>query len=163
MRSIFASLGLGLLTACGGTTSDVPVSMDPPLMLDRPEAPSDVSFATLLNSVRLDNGAAGVGYDSRLGAAAQNHASDMLAQNYFSHTGLNGSTVVDRVEATGYAWKALGENIAQGQTSQAEVLTAWTNSPPHHANDINPTYEDFGLGTAGGGSATRWVLVLGRD
>jgi len=151
-----------LLSACGGSTSGGP-GFTPPPIAGRPEAPSDVSFASLLNGVRISNGAESVIYDPNLGLAAQSHADDMLSQDYFSHVSLDGSTFTDRAEAAGYDWVALGENIAQGQTSQTEVMDDWTNSPGHHANNISTSFEDFGLGRAGTGSDTRWVLMLGRE
>lgn len=129
--------------------------------------PGDVvenaSFEGLLNTVRGNFGAGDVEYNAQLGLAAQTHATDMLTQDYLSHDGLNGSTLVNRVEDTGYNWQTIGENIAQGQTSQVEVLEDWENSTEHHANNINPNFEDFGLGVAGSGSDTRWVLVLGAE
>ena len=113
--------------------------------------------------MRLKNGAGNVAYDARLGAAAQGHANDMLVNNYFDHKGLNGSTIGSRATAAGYNWVDIGENIAQGQAGQAEVMTGWTNSPGHHANNINPVFEDFGIAQAGTGADKRWVLMLGKD
>jgi len=169
MRQSASLIMLCLLAACGGgggASGPVSTGPSPSTPSPTPAAPSTVdnlSFAGLLNNVRVANSASPVTFDARLGTAAQTHANDMLANNYFSHTGLNGSSPGDRITATGYNWQTYGENIAQGQTSQAQVLTAWTNSPGHHANDINPNFEDFGLGKAGTGSNARWVLVLGKE
>ena len=163
-RSILI-FALCAVSACGGSGTDMS-DQSPPSFAPAPVAPDTIennSFAGLLNNVRFANSASPVTFDARLGEAAQTHASDMLAQNYFSHTGLNGSTAGERITAAGYTWRTYGENIAQGQTSQAQVLTAWTNSSGHHANNINPNFEDFGLGKAGTGSNTRWVLVLGAE
>lgn len=128
-----------------------------------PATVNNLSFAGMLNNVRAQNGAGNVTHDSRLTAAAQGHADDMLAHNYLSHTGRNGSTPGDRMTAAGYRWRTYGENIAQGQRSETEVLDAWTNSPGHHANNVNPNFEDFGLAKAGSGGQTRWVLLLGAE
>ena len=128
-----------------------------------PTAVNNNSFASLLNNVRLTNGVSAVVFDARLGSAAQKHANDMLANNYFSHTGLNGSSPGDRITAEGYDWKTYGENIAKGQTTETQVLNAWVNSPGHQANNINPNFEDFGLGKSGSGSSSTWVLVLGAE
>ena len=85
----------------------------------------------------------------------------MLANNYFSHTSIDGRTLSQRVTATGYQWRKVGENIGQGQTSESEVLEGWVGSASHHANNIDPDFEEFGLGRAGTGAQTRWVLVFG--
>ncbi|MEM7320502.1 MAG: CAP domain-containing protein [Pseudomonadota bacterium] len=159
-------LAVSPATPVSGTPGSPGSSAPPPAPNTLPGPPGgvdNVTFEGLLNNVRLANSAAPVAFDSRLGSAAQKHAGDMLANGYFSHTGLNGSSPGDRITAEGYQWRAYGENIAQGQTSQAQVLNAWTNSPGHHANNINPNFEDFGLGKAGSGSSTRWVLVLASE
>ena len=173
MRIVGAALCLGLLTACGGTSVPVQVSsgggslgspaLDLPSLQPSTNTGQDASFATLLNNVRLDAGSGPVAYDSRLDAAAQAHADDMLDNNYFSHTGLNGSSVSDRVRAAGYNYRALGENIAAGYQSEESVMAGWVGSPGHQANNINPNFEDFGLGVARDGRQTRWVLVLGAE
>lgn len=123
-------------------------------------AVNDASFATLINGVRTANGVSSVTYNAQLDQAAQAHSEDMLANDYFSHTGLNGSTVGARVSAAGYNWKRVGENIAQGQTSESQVLDDWVASSGHQANNINPYFTEFGLGRAGTGSQTRWTLVF---
>ena len=87
----------------------------------------------------------------------------MLDNNYFSHTGLNGSTAGERATAAGYNWRTVGENIAAGFNSESSVLDAWVNSPGHQANNINPNFEEFGLGYASSGSGNRWVLMLGAQ
>lgn len=178
MKQFTPILALLALSACGGATtgggaSVLPTSTTPPPTT----APStggstapttsggadNASFATLLNDVRLVNGASNVAFDARLANAAQGHADDMLANDYFSHTGLNGSSAGDRITAAGYNWRTYGENIARGQQSEEAVMTAWTNSSGHHANNINPNFEDFALAKAGSGSDTYWVLVLASE
>ena len=163
MIRISLVLALGILTACGGPGgSDLNLTTPLATVPVGPTA-SDVAFSSLLNDVRVSYGVGTVTFNANLTLAAQTHANDMLAQNYFSHTSLDGSSPGDRITAAGYDWQTYGENIAWGQTSQAEVMTAWTNSPGHHANDISPNFDEFGLGVAGSGSNTHWVLVLARD
>lgn len=124
-------------------------------------AVKDASFATLINGVRTQNGVGTLSYNTLLDQAAQGHADDMLALDYFSHDSADGRRLSDRVNATGYQWRKIGENIGKGQTSEQEVLTGWVQSPTHQANNIDPEFEEFGLGRAGSGSSTRWVLVFG--
>jgi uncharacterized protein YkwD len=117
----------------------------------------------MLNNVRASNGAGSVTFDARLGRAAQGHANDMLANDFFSHTGSDGSSVGDRVRREGYNWRTVGENIARGQPDEEAVLNAWVNSPGHQANNVNPNFEDFALAKAGSGSKQYWVLVLATE
>lgn len=84
--------------------------------------------------------------------AAQAHAEDMLARGYFGHKSPNGISVRERSNKVGYEWKTVGENIAEGQTSVREVMTAWMNSTGHRQNILNPNFRDLGIG-----------LVLGKN
>ncbi|MEM9580503.1 MAG: CAP domain-containing protein [Pseudomonadota bacterium] len=129
----------------------------------QPDVANDMTFADLINGVRAGNGAKAVTYNAQLDQAAQGHANDMLAKNYFSHTSADGRTLRDRVDATGYKWSTIGENIAQGHQSEKEVLDAWVASPGHQRNNVNPNFEEFGLGQAGKDFNARWVLVFGAQ
>lgn len=105
-------------------------------------------------------------WDDRLEAAALGHADDMASNDYFSHDSLDGSTMVTRIEAQGYTWTAVGENIAAGQATVDSVMQSWQNSDGHCANLMNPDFEDIGVacvsGTAGASYGTYWVMDLGR-
>ena len=110
----------------------------------------------MLNAQRASAGLPPATADARLTAAAQAHAQDMVTQNYFSHTGLDGRSSADRVRAAGYSSCRPSENIAFGQNSEAEVLQTWVNSPPHLANIDMRGPVQYGLGHVG----TKWVLVV---
>jgi uncharacterized protein YkwD len=126
------------------------------------EAPSR-TFDSMLNSVRAANGAGPVTYDARLGRAAEGHAEDMLQNNFFSHTGSDGSSAGDRIRAEGYNWRTWGENIARGQRDEEAVLRAWVNSPGHQRNNVDPAFEDFAIAKTGTGSQQYWVLVFATE
>ncbi|TDE87076.1 hypothetical protein E0686_03210 [Deinococcus sp. S9] len=106
--------------------------------------------------------AAPLTYNAQLAQAAQAHATDMATKNYFSHTSLDGRTVAQRITATGYAWRAIGENIAAGQTTPEQVVAGWLQSEGHCRNIMNPAYQELGVGYAQGGSyGTTWVQDFG--
>src|ERR1041384_6572112 len=63
-------------------------------------------------------------WNDQLEAAAAAHAADMDQNNYFSHTGLNGSTAGERIRNAGYNWTAYGENIAKGYSTEQAVMAA---------------------------------------
>src|SRR5512139_343421 len=52
-----------------------------------------------------------------LDAAAAAHARDVAAHGHLTHEGSDDSTPADRVTRAGYAWRAVGENVAAGQYS----------------------------------------------
>ena len=122
---------------------------------------NDASFGTLINAVRTAVGVAPLTYNAQLDAAAQAHSNDMVANNYFSHTGQNGSTIATRATAAGYNWTNIGENIAQGQQNENLAMNGWISSPGHQANNVGAQFKEFGLGRAGTGANTTWTLMLG--
>jgi uncharacterized protein YkwD len=87
----------------------------------------------------------------------------MAKQNYFSHIGVDGSTLTSRVSTTGYSWSTLGENIARGQTEAASVVKGWMESPGHRGNILDPEFGDIGVGYAQGSSGPYWVQVFGSS
>jgi uncharacterized protein YkwD len=82
--------------------------------------------------------------DQRLVTVAQAHSDDMAANDYFSHTSLDGTTFGQRLSAAGYSGG--GENIAQGQQSPAEVHEAWMGSDGHRENILNCGFSTVGVG-----------------
>jgi uncharacterized protein YkwD len=105
-------------------------------------------------------------WNSLLLQAASGHSSDMAQNNYFSHTSLDGRTMVQRVVATGYTYTNLGENIAAGQSTVESVITGWTNSPGHCANLMNPAFRDIGVACVRSDTSSYryyWTMVLGQS
>jgi uncharacterized protein YkwD len=105
-------------------------------------------------------------WNPALGAAALAHSRDMAAQRYFSHTGKNGKMVDTRAQRAGYAWWRVGENIAFGQNSPQEALTAWLTSPGHCANIMNRDFTEMGAAYAVTAEhrpgVVYWTQVLGK-
>lgn len=105
-----------------------------------------------------------VSLNQRLTAAAKGHAKDMAVHDYFSHTGRDGATVADRVDRQGYDWRSVGENIAAGYDSPAEVMRGWLRSPGHCANLMSDAFTHLGVGYATDSSSrygTYWVQNFG--
>jgi uncharacterized protein YkwD len=97
--------------------------------------------------------------DDRLAAAAQGHSDDMAANDYFSHTSLDGATFVDRADAAGFTGSLGGENIAAGQRSAQDVMAAWMGSDDHRANILNCAYTLIGVGLSTDG--WYWTQLFG--
>lgn len=109
--------------------------------------------------------AGALAWDGQLDQAAAGHARDMATQDYFSHTSLDGRSMADRIDATGYDWRNLGENIAAGPGSVDAVVDGWRASDGHCANLMNPAFTEFAVAcVAGDGSTYRsyWVMNLAR-
>ena len=87
-----------------------------------------------------------------LSRAADVHAQDMLSHDLFAHEGHDGSTPTQRVSATGYRYQIVGENIASGPESAADVAAGWLASPPHCENIMDPRFRESGIAYAVSGS-----------
>ncbi|MGW3249922.1 sigma-70 family RNA polymerase sigma factor [Streptomyces fungicidicus] len=128
----------------------------------QPSAPAAAGPAadvlSLTNTERAKAGCGPVKSDDRLARAAQLHSEDMSANDYFSHTGQNGSSFVDRAKAQGHPSPG-AENIARGQSSAASVMDAWMNSPGHRANILNCSLTSLGVGVTE--SDWTWTQVFG--
>ena len=104
-----------------------------------------VDMLARLNALRASLGAAAVRLCAPLNAAATKHSADMASRGYFDHTGLDGRDPSDRATAEGYG-SGVGENIAAGYDSVADVMAGWIDSPGHYANLINADYRVVGFG-----------------
>ncbi|MET9356656.1 CAP domain-containing protein [Streptomyces sp. NPDC006617] len=116
----------------------------------------------LTNRERAGAGLPALAVDARLTAAAQAHSADMVARDFYSHTDPDGGEPWDRAAAAGARRRTVGENIACGQRSPAEVVEGWMNSPGHRANILKAGFTHIGVGLAGGGRAgTYWTQLFG--
>ncbi|HEY2276642.1 MAG TPA: CAP domain-containing protein, partial [Steroidobacteraceae bacterium] len=98
-----------------------------------------------------------------LAGVALGHATDMAVHDYFEHEDLSGQSPADRVRASGYSEKLVGENIAYGPKSVEEVVTGWLASPGHCRNIMDPRFVQMGIGLAPGRAARHglfWVQLL---
>jgi uncharacterized protein YkwD len=89
-------------------------------------------------------------WNEELQNAAMEHSMFMKSNNILSHTGENGTNAGQRITATGYSWRAYGENIAVGYTNEEEVVKGWINSPSHCKNIMNNSFKDMGIARSGG-------------
>jgi uncharacterized protein YkwD len=83
---------------------------------------------------------------------AQGHAQDMIDNNYYGHTNLEGATYRDRLKSRGIALNWVGENFAATNCTEdqaSECATRWLmNDPDHQKNILNRSYHKVGVGVA---------------
>lgn len=98
--------------------------------------------------------------EARLRKAARSHSEEMQRRGYFSHFSPleENRTVSDRVRNTGFQIDVVGENIAEGDHSPAEVVREWRRSPPHHRNMVRGDYRFIGAGVY----EIKWTVVMGN-
>jgi uncharacterized protein YkwD len=155
MRVGLAAATLLLLAAAPARASVCPHGDDVATTL----SPADRRAALLcvIGAERGTRGLATIRESAQLTLAAQRHADDMVARAFFAHVTPGGTTLAERVLATGYinnrrTW-ALGEAIAWAQDpldTATQLVRAWLNSPPHRAILLDRSFRDVGIGLTPG-------------
>lgn len=112
-----------------------------------------VDVLRLVNTERRRHGRPGLRANRRLARAAHFRAADMAARHYFAHNGW-----LAAIKRFGYRWRSVGENIATGQSTPAEVVNDWMNSPEHRANILSPKFTELGVARV----EDIWVQSFGR-
>ena len=102
-----------------------------------------------VNAERESRGLTPMRYDERLGLAALRHSEDQARQGRTTHTGSDGSTLARRIDAVGYGWSSLAENVAMGYTNVESVMAGWMASDGHRRNILSASV-DVGVGLAYG-------------
>ena len=167
-----AALGsLLLLAACN--TSALLVEEDTPAKIGKPIDNTVVSFSAAnaiqkLNQVRARHNLRAFRSDSRLMAAARNHAELMGRTGRFGHEFGPDTVFKRRIFAVGFRNSA-GENIGVGYRSIDEAIEGWLNSPGHRKILLKSNYSLGGIAYAKNVSGKNprlnhfWVLIVGQE
>lgn len=127
----------------------------------------------LVNVERTSRGLKALRTNSQLNEAAALHAGNMAFRsetigNNSAHNhvllGVKLPTISTRLDFVGFDSRSRwAENIAFGQKSAQEVVTAWMNSPGHRANILNADVTDIGVDFSDNSKGTRfWCQVFAK-
>lgn len=119
----------------------------------------------LTNDARARNGLAALRTNAKLMEAARLHAEQMAAQQRADHTisGARYPTMQSRLDAVGYAYLQVAENVAWNQSSAQSVLNSWMTSSGHRANILDPGLTEMGAAMARSSRGEPyWIQVFGR-
>jgi len=123
------------------------------------KAPSSCTFTTsasypgeivqLINQARTGAGLPALSVNPQLAAAAQAHSIDMACYSLLSHTGSDGSTIQQRIAASGYASSYSLEMIYGGYGAYPQTAFSWwMKDPTHNAVIFNTSITEIGAGYA---------------
>lgn len=161
MTTIIWSICFLLIFSLGSCTKD-------DYFENAPKEPNPQKLIELVNNYRQSGCNCGseffppanpVVWNDLLKDAAQKHSDDMKENNFFSHTGSDGSNPGERIYDAGYNWSIWGENIAKGYTSEEDVINGWITSEGHCKNIMNPSFEEMGVATSG----TYWTQEFAKQ
>jgi uncharacterized protein YkwD len=120
-----------------------------------------------INAYRAQNNLPPYTVNTLLVRAAQRHANDMACNNFFTHTGTDGSTPTTRVADTGYIASQVSENVygSNPPLDGPGVVNWWktdATDPRHNQNLLSATYTEIGVGYAFFNGYGYYVLVLAK-
>ena len=119
----------------------------PPPESDGPNPNFEEQVLALVNQERTKEGLQPLVLEPSLRDAARTHSRNMAQQDFFDHTGADGSRFTDRIRETGFSITgASAENIAAGSATPEAVVRQWMNSSGHRANILNPALTQLGVG-----------------
>lgn len=160
------------ITACDSVTA---VEMEEKDENEVVLSASEQEILSLINTARSTARSCGatqhpaapsLAWNALLAQAAETHSTDMVAGDFFSHTGSDGSSVGDRVTRTGYRWGTVGENLYAGLNDAARAVQSWIDSPGHCRNLMDPDFEEVGMVVVAGTNTTYgayWTQVFGTQ
>jgi uncharacterized YkwD family protein len=99
----------------------------------------------LVNQERAKQNLKPLTEDTALSNMALVKAKDMSQNHYFDHTSPTYGSPFDMMNKFNISYSYAGENIAEGQKTPQEVMTAWMNSEGHRANILNSNYTTIGV------------------
>jgi hypothetical protein len=121
------------------------------------------SVVKLTNEERDDSNLAPLMASPLLTRAAQMKADDMAAKGYYAHISPDGTAPPYWLDAVGYRYQIMGENLVVDRTDSEQVVSAWMGSATHRQNILNPTFTEIGIGVAYGtykGDDTIYVVQM---
>ncbi|MBP9749448.1 MAG: CAP domain-containing protein [Candidatus Pacebacteria bacterium] len=120
------------------------------------------SILVYTNIERYSRGLPLLRTSAQLSKVAERKMRDMFARQYFAHEAPTGEDVSDLADGVGYAYLAVGENLAMGDfTSSKHVVRSWMESTGHRENILAGKYSEIGI-AAGRGSYkgnSIWMVV----
>ncbi|MFB4165190.1 S-layer homology domain-containing protein [Alteribacillus sp. JSM 102045] len=101
----------------------------------------------IANAQRKRYGRSILEWDDMASGTARAHSADMVRNQFFDHTNLDGENPFDRMRKDGIKFYNAAENIAYGQVSPIFAHEGWMNSKSHR-DSLLGNYKRLGVGVA---------------
>jgi hypothetical protein len=123
--------------------------------VDAAEPGLESQFVAEVNAVRAGAGLPALAVDGELTAVARQWADHMAAAGAISHN----PNVGGQVSAP---WTTIGENVGAGP-EVGGIMSAFVNSPSHHANIVEAVYDYVGVGVTWGSDGRMYTVHVFMD
>lgn len=100
----------------------------------------------LTNATRVKHELSILEWDEAVRETARKHSTDMAANQFFSHTNLEGQSPFDRMKEDDISFLSAGENLAYGQFSSVFAHQGLLNSEGHRENILHRDFSHLGIG-----------------
>jgi uncharacterized protein YkwD len=101
--------------------------------------------------------------EERLRCSARLYSEEMVRTNNWGHESADGTKFSERIAKTGYRGGLVGENIAKGQRSPAQVVSGWLKSTGHCENIMQANFTQIGVGYyIQSGAQPHWTQNFGK-
>ena len=117
----------------------------------------------LVNLERAGEELPPVVFSSTLQKVASDYACIMIEEGFFGHLDpVTGHGPGERAMAGKYTFYSVGENLAAGQETAADVMRVWMDSPSHREIILDPKWRELGVAVRNGGEhSIYWVMEFG--
>ena len=152
-RSLGLGLAAALLLALSACASRPPAGPTTAIAID-----SQAALASV-NAFRAEHKLAALKTDERLMRVAARQSAAMAARDTMDHA-VSGR-LDGRIEAEGYSWSTIAENIGKIYADYPRAMAGWIASPHHRANLLNPAMTEIGFaGARTANGRTYWTQVF---
>jgi uncharacterized protein YkwD len=113
----------------------------------------DAAVVAATNDIRRSHGLSPLKVSAKLGAAADQHSTDMGRRGYFAHESADGSAFWKRVQQFypqgDASYWAVGENLiwSSPELSVDGAMKGWMESPGHRDNILGKEWREIGCGS----------------
>jgi uncharacterized protein YkwD len=125
-------------------------------------SPEEANVILRVNEERARSGLNPLWHNAQLSAAALRHSRDMATNNFFSHTGSDGSSPWDRVGEAKYTGGFKGEYIGQGYATAeswiAAIMATGVITPSYLQILMDPQADRIGVGY----QSLYWTMEIGK-
>ena len=114
------------------------------------------AFLTRVNQYRVHHGLAKFRLSPALTRSSVAHSKDMAAHGKLEHDSSDGTPWDKRIRRYYTVLTSIGENVAEGYSTGADVFAGWKASPPHDRNMLAPSFHAIGVARVVDGNGTAW-------
>lgn len=100
----------------------------------------------ITNVMRVRQGSKPLKWENTVRKVAYDHSKDMAENNYFSHFGLDGEGLKERLAEKEVFYLSAAENIAAQYTDAPAAMEGWLNSEGHREALLSEDYTHIGVG-----------------